>query len=426
MNARRSDADGERDPFFDSSRDITQPLGPRFQVLGRLGEGGMGEVFRVRDRELNEVVALKLIARDRMDDPEQIERLRREVRLARRVSSARVCRIHDLVELPEGRRGVTMELIQGRSLAKLVSEGFGEDWSKIASIAGDIAEGLGAAHAIGVVHRDLKPENVMVDPDGRAVILDFGVAIQREPSAAEPRLTEEGMILGTLLYMAPEHLTAAKLDNRADLYALGLIIAEMCTGEVPFGGSTYGEILSKRVVKPSAYDLAKHAPGAPEALVSLVGTLLAHDRESRPASTFFVMEELRAIARGEEGISVEISAAWAKDTARRAEAAPMVSDTVPTPGARRSTGPRAEGPKLGPVLGLVGALLAALVGLTIYASIDTTPQIAPRAERRVELEVASPPHTLTSTGVAVPASPTPSSAPKTPRPSARLPEAEEL
>lgn len=270
-------------------------LGERFEILGRLG----AQRFRARDRELGEVVALRLTSPALDADPLRLERLRREVKRARCITSPHVCRIHELVELAGGDRGVTAQLLEGRTLAGLIADGAGRDWMQTVRWAADVAEGLGAAHALGIVHRDLTPESVMVvsptalDPgERRAVILDFGVAFHDTtlPHALGPR-----PVVGTPLYMAPEQLTAGELDGRADLYALGLVIAELLTREVPLSGLTYQELLDRRVSSPARYSLAARAPQVPEALDRIVGDLLAAEPAQRPSSAFYVASELRAL-----------------------------------------------------------------------------------------------------------------------------------
>ena len=384
----------------------------------------MGEVYRVRDRELEEVVALKLLPRSAADDRVQLDRMRREVRLARRISSPRVCRIHDLVELPAGQRGVTMQLVAGRVLRQRMARGEPPDFAWIAGIGADIAEGLAAAHELGIVHRDLKPENVMVDDAGRAVILDFGIALQAGAGPREPRLTTQGMILGTPLYMAPEQLTAAPLDGRVDLYALGLVLGELCTGRVPFDATTYETLLSRRVIHPEAYDLLELSPEAPPRLVKLLERLLANDREHRPGSAAQVQQELQAIAQGETGRSIELSFSG-------------ISTTLPSPEPERLEGlqgaelraqsrlPPAS--KLGPTLLAFLGTTVIIVGVAVALSPPRKPKTAAppigTELRPVPTEPAPqarPAPTATSTVGAKPSAPTPK-----PRPTG-LPAAEEL
>ena len=270
------------DPFCDASRAAPPAFGNRFEYRGKLGAGGMGQVYKVRDRELDEIVALKLLSEDDAGGPQAFERMRREVKLARRISSPRVCRIHDIVELADGSRGVSMALIHGKTMGRIIRHGAGRDWKRTARWCADVAEGLAAAHALGIVHRDLKPDNVMIGEDDRAIVLDFGIAYYRGKEGDE-KLTAAGIILGTVMYMAPEQLTNAPLDARCDLYALGLVIAEALTGEVPFAGRNYEQTLKRRVISAQPYKLSKHLPDAPDRLERLLEVLLESDRDKRPS-----------------------------------------------------------------------------------------------------------------------------------------------
>lgn len=285
------------DPFFDATRDVATDVGDRFEIIRQLGEGGMGMVYAARDKEVDEVVALKVLSNALIGDPAQLDRMRREVRLARKIGSDRVCRTYDIVELPNHRRGVTMALIEGKTLAAHIREGVMPDYARFAAWGADIAEGLAAAHALSIVHRDLKPDNVMIDGDDRAVILDFGVALRPEKPGDE-RLTQHGIILGTIPYMAPEQLSNLPLDGRSDLYALGLILAELLTGEVPGAALEFRQVLDNRVINAEPYHVQHHDSGVPDGLARVVDSLLQPDREDRPSSAMQVADRLRAAAAG--------------------------------------------------------------------------------------------------------------------------------
>ena len=287
---------GPSDPFFDPTRDGDGINHPRFEVLGRLGTGGMGEVYRVRDRELDEIVALKRIPPHAEDGLRAVDRLKREVRLARRIASDHVCRIHDLVDLGGGDRGLTMELIEGHTLSDLMRTTLVPDYRRFARWGSDICNGLGAAHSVGVIHRDLKPENVMIrTADDTAVILDFGIARRTiDTEATNTRLTQAGIIMGTPLYMAPEQLANQPLDGRADLYGLGLILGELITGEVPLGGPRYPQILERRVVSGELFHVREKDPAIPPALATVIDRLLLPAADDRFSSAKEVEERLRA------------------------------------------------------------------------------------------------------------------------------------
>ncbi|MCA9556275.1 MAG: serine/threonine protein kinase, partial [Myxococcales bacterium] len=266
--------------------------------LGKLGEGAMGEVYKVRDLELDEVVALKRIPRS-LGSEANLERLRREVRLARRIASAHVCRIFDIVDLGEGERGLTMEVIDGMTLAEHLEAGLSVDYQRFARWGAQVADGLAAAHQLNIVHRDLKPENIMIRrADDQALLLDFGIARPPDDAPVDTRLTQAGMIMGTPLYMSPEQLANAPLDARSDLYSLGLILAELITGQVPHQGRTYHEILHLRVRLTDPYLLRDVDPGAPAGLADVVDHLLKQAPADRPEDAEQVKLRLRAWLEG--------------------------------------------------------------------------------------------------------------------------------
>ena len=230
-----------------------------------------------------------------------LDRLRREVRLARRIASDHVCRIFDIVDVGDGARGLTMAVVDGTTLSELIKSGLPLDYGRFAKWGAQIASGLAAAHQLEIVHRDLKPENVMIRiEDDRAVILDFGIArLQSDSDEQDPRLTQRGIIMGTPMYMSPEQLGNGSLDGRSDLYALGLILAELITGRVPRSGRNYNELLKRRAFEPEAYDLRGVDPNVPDGLAEVINHLLASAADERPASAEAVIEPLRQQAPDE-------------------------------------------------------------------------------------------------------------------------------
>ncbi|HKY31465.1 MAG TPA: serine/threonine-protein kinase, partial [Candidatus Polarisedimenticolia bacterium] len=218
------------------------PFGPRYVLLQRLGRGGMGEVWKARDLELNQVVALKMIRPELVERPEFLERFRNEINLARKVTHRNVTRIHDLGEVG-GTRFISMELIDGVSLGEFIKQEGPLPEAKALSIATGICEGLKAAHEVGVIHRDLKPQNIHIDHEGTAHIMDFGIAVSGETSG----LTRTGALIGTPEYMSPEQVRGEKLDARSDIYSLGLILYEMVTGDLPFVSDSAASSMYKRL-----------------------------------------------------------------------------------------------------------------------------------------------------------------------------------
>ena len=283
----------------------------RYQIERMVGRGGMGSVYRALDVMVGDVVALKILDASVAGSGDQIEWFRREVRLARRITHPNVARTHDMGE-QAGAHYITMEFVEGTTLQDLLrtreaaaGEGEGEGKrrrqalapARAARIALAVSEGLSAAHAAGVVHRDLKPANVLIDLNGRVVLTDFGIARTLADENAGART--QGVV-GTPLYMAPEQLSGLAVDQRADIYALGLMLSEMLTGELPFAGQTPIATALARLTQPPP-DPRVVRPELPEALAELVLQCLAQKPDERPASAAAVAERLRSwlVAVGE-------------------------------------------------------------------------------------------------------------------------------
>jgi serine/threonine protein kinase len=208
-------------------------FGGRYQIIEELGRGGMGKVYRALDKELNEEVALKLIKSEIATHLNTIERFKSEIRLARRILHKNVGRMYELME-DKGIRFITMEYISGEDLKSLIRRVKQLTLGTVISITRQICKGLAEAHRLGIVHRDLKPSNIMIDKEGNVRIMDFGIA----RSVGSEGITETGMAIGTPEYMSPEQVEGLGIDQRSDIYSLGVIVYEMVTGEVPFKGNT--------------------------------------------------------------------------------------------------------------------------------------------------------------------------------------------
>jgi len=252
----------------------------RYEVLGLLGSGGMGTVYRARDRELDDVVALKMLKRQIASVPGILDRFRREVKLARRVTHRNVARTFDIGE-HAGAKFLTMEFIDGEMLGSMLQRRGRLRVAEVTRIGRDICAGLSAAHAAGVLHRDLKPANVVLACDGRAVITDFGIARALDLGASSQT---SGGVVGTPAYMAPEQLEgAADLDARTDVYALGAMLFELLAGEVPWASlSPLQSSLAKLQGPPP--DLRALRPTLPDAVFALVARCMARARNERFAS----------------------------------------------------------------------------------------------------------------------------------------------
>ena len=263
-------------------------LAGRYRITRYLGGGGMGNVYAAVDTELGEPVAIKMLRRGITEDA--IARFRTEVKLQRRITHKNVARIFDIGD-HHGEKLLTMELVDGESLAARLERLGKLPLSELRWVARDILDGLAAAHAAGVIHRDLKPGNVLLARDGRAVIADFGIASAGRTAAGE--------ISGTPAYMAPEqHELDGDVDARADLYAFGVMLYELATGNRPFGGTTLEQIGASKAAPP---DPRAHAPELPAALVAVIQRCLAPDRAARPDSAADAAAAVERALRDAEG-----------------------------------------------------------------------------------------------------------------------------
>jgi len=266
--------------------DIAGSLAARYEILDTLGEGGMGLVYRVRDRETSETLALKVLRPEFARDPSMMERFKDEIRLARRITHKNICRIYDFNRVDE-LVFITMEYVDGESLREYLKRAGKFPPERVTDLARQVAAGLGEAHAQGVVHRDLKPENVMLARDGLVKLMDFGIARALGGTTAST-LT----VVGTPGYMAPEQSQGKSIDQRTDLYALGLILYECLTGRRAFSGATPVEMALKQL-KERPVPPHKLLPHAPAHLESIVLRCL----EKEPAQRFSSAAELqRALA----------------------------------------------------------------------------------------------------------------------------------
>jgi len=264
----------------------------RYEIIEELGVGGMGRVYRAFDKKIEEEVALKLLKPEIGADRRFVERFRNEIKIARKIRHVNVCGMFDLQE--EGKPlFITMEYVRGEDLKSLIRRTRALTAGTAVSIARQVAEGLGEAHRLGIVHRDLKPGNVMIDKDGNAKIMDFGIA--RSPAAAGT--TAEGVIIGTPEYMSPEQVEGQPADQRADIYSLGIILFEMVTGRLPFDGESAPAVAHKHKYEP-APDPQTLNPHIPDALNGIILRCLEKEREARYQTAQELLADLEKIERG--------------------------------------------------------------------------------------------------------------------------------
>lgn len=269
-----------------------------YRVEGRLGQGGMGEVFVGYDDRLDRRVALKRVRHDGRSGPQQRERFRREARAAARLSHPAIVQVYDLLE-DGGGDCLVLELVPGETLRERLNRQGPLPAATAARLGAEIAAGLAAAHEAGIVHRDLKAENVVVTPAGHAKILDFGLAKLAEiPGTAgdSGTLTADGTLLGSPHAMSPEQASGGEVDARSDLFSLGVLLYEMLTGRSPFLGAHALDTL-KRVLTVHPPPPSGLRPEVPPALDSLVQELLTKDPARRPRSAHAVALALEEIAR---------------------------------------------------------------------------------------------------------------------------------
>jgi HAMP domain-containing protein len=266
-------------------------LGERFEILSTLGAGGMGVVYKVRDRELDDLVALKMLKRDLWGDRELLDRLKSELKLARKITHPNVLRTFDFGDV-DGIPFITMEYVRGITLRYLLQQTGALPYTAGLRLARQLCRGLAAAHEVGVLHRDIKPENLIVMPNGNAKLMDFGIA--RPTTRMTAGQTQPGTVIGTPQYLSPELLQGAEADERADLYACGVVFYEIFTAQTPYTGDNPMQIIIN-TLHEAPTPPSQHWKEIPQPLEQIIMRCLEKDPARRYRTAAALLAELEAL-----------------------------------------------------------------------------------------------------------------------------------
>jgi len=257
----------------------------RYEIRSKLGAGGMGEVYLAEDTQLDRKVAIKVLPAESNADDRAKSRLIREARAAAKLDHSNICSIYEVTE-EDSRSFIVMQYVEGETLAARIQRKPLE-LREAVDIAAQVADALAEAHSLGIIHRDIKPENIMITARGQVKVMDFGLAtvikdkgLLESQADTQSLLTEPGVILGTVPYMSPEQVKAVQLDERSDIFSLGIVMYEMISGHRPFDGESVGETLST-ILTREPLPLARYSGDVPPELERIVSKALRKDREER-------------------------------------------------------------------------------------------------------------------------------------------------
>ena len=291
-SAERADSTGRLERIVAAAFELAPAMagkprpGDRYQLLEKLGGGGMGTVYRASDRRSGRIVALKFLSESLAADPVLKRRFQREAQAAAALDHVNIGAIHGVEETDQGRLFIVMPYYEGGTLKAAIAKG-PLPITDAVRYAAQVADGLAHAHAAGVIHRDIKPANLMFAADGSLKILDFGIA-----KVAGEKLTRTGLVLGTLAYMSPEQAAGGSLDHRTDLWALGVVLHEMLTGRPPFSAPSI-ELLFRAVRHDEPPEVRSLRPEVPREVEAVVSRLLRKDPGRRYPDAASVATALR-------------------------------------------------------------------------------------------------------------------------------------
>lgn len=358
-SARRTHGPGDTLPAapqepLDAGLPAPDLLGPKFEVLGALGQGGSGLVLRVRHRELDRILAAKVLVSCR-HDRERLLRFRREARVTGELDHPHIVRVHDFDRTPDGTPFLVMELLEGKDLMQLLAEQGPLPLARVVELMSGVGDALDRAHAAGVVHRDLKPANLFLTTGGRVKVLDFGIC---HTSDERDKITATGQFLGTPQYVAPEQLRGEAATPRTDVFALGVILYELLAGKVPYEAtSLHGLVL--RYQEGRAPRIEAEVPGLGPQVGDVLARALAIEPAARQASAGELIRELTAA----------VAATGAGEAAPERPAPPDHPEPGATPAALPGPAPTRQRPRRSPRRGVLLLLagLAGLAGLALVA-----------------------------------------------------------
>jgi len=268
-----------------------------YKILEKLGEGGMGVVYKAQDIKLDRLVALKFLPKHLLCDSETKIRFEQEAKAASALDHPNICTIHEIDEV-EGECFISMAYIEGESIKNLLKEKT-LSLKEVLDITIQVCEGLVVAHEKGIVHRDIKSDNIMLTSRGQVKIMDFGLAKLRGAT----KLTKTGSTLGTMPYMSPEQVQGIEVDKRSDIFSFGVVLYEMITGQLPFKGEHEAAIIYS-IINETPEPLARYKANVPERLQRLVDKTLEKDRDIRYQSAAEVIADLKGLQKETAGVSM--------------------------------------------------------------------------------------------------------------------------